>query len=710
MKKILKLFTMILAFFGLTITTGCADLEGLLGNLMPDSSTKTDGETNEEPTDDTPTIETSIKDDYDCIAIAEAIQLATEAGSDDTTESYYIYGKIVEVTNTTYGEMTIADETGELYVYGVYSADKQTRYDAMEDKPVSGDEVVLYGKLKLFKDKPELDRGYLQALKHNKPEINDGDYEECSVLEARKASAGSLVKITGVVAQIAYAYGPVPCGFYLVDNTNSIYVYGEEIAASVAIGNTVTVAGQKAYWILENEASFAKEHGYLGCNQIENATLLANDKQKSNFDTTWIGETAVKDIMETPVTEDITTTIFKVNAYVNKVVGTGFTNYYINDLDNYTGSYCYSQCSGADFAWLDEFDGKICTVYLSAINAKSSAAGCVWRLLPVAVMDEGYEFDVKNAPGYAIKYFAEDQFLDSYTADPALEVITNVDAEHLGFTGVSVTYKSHNPDVAYFENVNNKVVFHTKDVESGEAVIEITATYNGNAMTVLHKITVSKPLEFTTITVNEAIAKVDAETGSEVVVKGIVVSSLVNRVGFYISDDTGIIAVLADEAQVSLLTPGDEVVVKGVVGRSKKEGKPDLGQAHINGEILENYHGNHAYNTSYFDTTKQFTDLIGLDVAKDYSTKVYVVQAKIALIETQFFTSLELVDANDSSKELQLYCENAGQYAFLNAFANETVTLELALCDWNGSGWKGCVISATGADGNKVINTLNFGK
>ena len=58
---------------------------------------------------------------------------------------------------------------------------------------------------------------------------------------------------------------------------------------------------------------------------------------------------------------------------------------YIFDLDGETGTYSYSQASGADFAWLDEYDGELVTLYMTVLNAKMSASGGNWRLSPVYV-------------------------------------------------------------------------------------------------------------------------------------------------------------------------------------------------------------------------------------------------------------------------------------------------------------------------------------
>ncbi len=233
---------------------------------------------------------------------------------------------------------------------------------------------------------------------------------QMNIANARNAAKDSLIKTSGVVSRITFANGKIPSGFILIDGTSSIYVYDPQIAVRVAIGNFVTILGTKDYYILADEISSAEKFGYKGCNQLTKVILKENDNNTNAFDKTWITETTVKDILETPISQDITSLTYKVNALVKKQQGTGFVNYYFNDIDGVTGSYTYTQCNGGDFTWLDEFDGKICTVYLTAINAKSNNAGCVWRFIPIEVKDEGYEFDVNEAAEYAIKYVAADQF------------------------------------------------------------------------------------------------------------------------------------------------------------------------------------------------------------------------------------------------------------------------------------------------------------
>ncbi len=67
----------------------------------------------------------------------------------ESADKYFVQGKIVEIVQTTYGNMYIEDENGNrLYVYGVNQ--NGVRYDGLTDKPQVGDTVILYGKMKNY--------------------------------------------------------------------------------------------------------------------------------------------------------------------------------------------------------------------------------------------------------------------------------------------------------------------------------------------------------------------------------------------------------------------------------------------------------------------------------------------------------------------------------------------------------------------------------
>ena len=643
--------------------------------------------------DVTPTDGTGIAEGYQVITVEQALAIAAVQSS-ATTERYYIHATVATITNYNYGAMVIEDETGSISVYGTYSEDGSIGYAAMEQKPYKGDEVLLSCTLNNYKGNKEV---AFQA-----GEVDEAAYTQMSIDDAREANDGDKIKVSGVVAQVTHASGFIPNGVYLVDGTNSIYVYDSDLAGRVAVGNTITVLAEKTWWILDSEVENAEKFGYKGCNQLANAWLIANDNGTAEPDYSWVEETTVKAIMDTPVTEDVTTTVFKVNALIKKSEGSGFINYYVDDLDGVTGSYVYTQCNGSDLSWLEEFNGKICTVYLSVINAKSTSSGCVWRFKTLKVVDENFTFDAANAPQFAIDYYGADQFETKYTADPALELLTTVSSELLGFENVALSYASDNTNVIYFENG----VMHT-GTDYGTANVTITASLNGVTASKVIAIEYAEAPKIESITVAEAIATAPETT---VTVKGIVGPSLVNQSGFYLFSEEGdMIAVkVLETSAFESLEIGHEVILTGKRERYIKDDTlTQAGQTCIvDATVLLNNMGNHDYSTAKFVTGKTTDDLYALDATVDYSTTVFVVTGTLSMPTGNGQPS---VKSNGATNSFNFYCSGAGQYSFLSAYAGQEVTLEVAACNWNNKTyWRGCVLAIRLADGTKVLNTLNF--
>ena len=89
--------------------------------------------------------------DGTALTITEAIAVAKAAGTTYTTEKYYITGIVTNVYNTQYGNMYLKDENGnQLCIYGLYTWNEETRYDAMDVKPVEGDELTVYTVLGMY--------------------------------------------------------------------------------------------------------------------------------------------------------------------------------------------------------------------------------------------------------------------------------------------------------------------------------------------------------------------------------------------------------------------------------------------------------------------------------------------------------------------------------------------------------------------------------
>ena len=630
------------------------------------------------------------------LTIGEILELPVATGV-TTTQHYFVKATIESITNANYGQMWITDGVNSISIYNT-KAEDGTFYSEMADKPYKGDLVTLKCTVQNFNGTMEIKQAYIIDFTHVQVEIDPNEYTSMTIAAARDAAKGTKVKVSGVVAQITYANGMIPSGVILVDGTSSIYVYDGDLAARCKIGNTVSIYASKTYWVLESEQNNANKFGYAGCNQLEGATVISIDESVTAFDKSWIQDSSVKEILDTPVSTDITSLIFKVTAQVKRVDGSGFINYYINDLDGLTGTYTYTQCSGSDFAWLDQFDGKICTVYLMALNAKSSAAGCAWRFLPVAVVDEGFDVSTVNGAEIAVKFYGATQFLSNYTGNPAMNLLTSIDSELCGIKGAALTYVSSDPSVISVDgNVMNCL-------SSGTATITVSSTYNGKTysqdVTITVKITSSSE---TYPTVADAIG---AQVGDKVIVKGIVGPSLVNQDGFYLIDETGIIAVLTDAETLASLEIGYEVVLEGERYFKSKSGG-NWGNTCINGaKVVINNYGSHEYSTASFDGVKTLAEFNALSTDVDFTTSVFTVTATVEVVETAFYTNIKLVDGSTS---VNLYCSSAGQYSWLKQYNGQQITMELAPCNWSSkANYPGCVLAVIHADGSKTVNDLNF--
>ena len=695
--KLSRIISLLLVLVTLTLTIASC-------NIGQDNTNQSTTTTNtEKPTESTSTTQKP-EPTPELITVAEAIEIANAETSTNPTTRYLIRATIVRVSNPAYGEMTIADETGEIYVYGVYSADGSIGYANFEEKPVKGDEVLLSCTLNTYNGTPQVKNGRLiEFTPGEKEDIDASDYTEMTIDEARETELGTKIRVTGVVARITYANGMKPSGVYLIDGTNSIYVYDGDIAGQVAIGNKITVLGSKDYWVLDTEANNANKHGYKGCCQISDAILYENDKATNEIDFSWCEELTVKEILNIPVTENVTTTTFKTNALVKKVPGNGFVNYYFFDLDGNTGAYTYTQCNGNDFAWLDAFDGKICTVYLSPMNAKSTSSDCYFRFLPVAVVDEGFVFDTANTPAHIVEYYGVDQFLSKYTGNPLLELVTSVSSELLGFENATLSYTSSNESVVYFTEEDGKVILNCG--ANGTATVTITGTYGEYTYSEVVEITVDAPVvESEGLTVEEAI---NTEVGEIIKVAGIIGPSLVNKDGFYLIDKTGVIAIIVNDATVwEGLAIGQKVVVEGLRDKFNSGSNGHGVTCITSATIAVNYYGQHEYSTNSFITDKTLDDFYALDANEDHSTEVYVATGTIVVQETAYYSNIKLQTPN--GKQITLYSSSSNQYGFLKEYAGQEITVEIVPCNWNGkSYYAGCVIAVRTAEG-KILNELNF--
>lgn len=115
------------------------------------------------------------EDEKKIYTIAELIAMMPSDGS-VTTERYYVKAEIKSIDNADYGAMTIEDPTGTLSVYGTYSSDGAKRYSELDEKPVKGDTVLLYGTIQNYQSKtPEIKSGWIIEFTKGIPSWSEDD-------------------------------------------------------------------------------------------------------------------------------------------------------------------------------------------------------------------------------------------------------------------------------------------------------------------------------------------------------------------------------------------------------------------------------------------------------------------------------------------------------------------------------------------------------
>lgn len=660
-------------------------------------------------------------------SVKEAIAFANEAGEDPSDE-YVVQGLITNISNYAYGERTIADVSDEsvtLSVYGVRGADGETYFNDLENIPQKGDTVYLKGVLHTFNGTPEMGpKGSPAKLLHfdsTHGAFDASAYTASTIAAARSAAKGTKVKITGVVAKITRGQHYSPNGVYLVDATGSIYVYGGDVAGQVAEGNTITVAGETDLFIAVKEQNIAAQIGYKGAIQVSNSHLISNEKGNTEFPKDSIQYKTRKQIVETDITkENITGQIFHTTAIIKKVPGAGFVNYYIDDLDQKTGTYTYTANNGGDFSWLENYLGKVVDLYVGVTNCKSTNTGAIYRVNPITVNPiENYVREDSKVVPFVYDYYVKDQFLNVYAGNPELEVRTSHSDSLLGFSNVSISYSSNNTDLASFvTGEDGKTILNiNKDAAVKTATLSRKVSYKDQSQTY------TKNISFADITGAESVSVANsAADGETVKIRGIVAASILNKKkSFYVTDSNGVIACLVDKAYSTVLdgfiiNSGDEVVLEGIKRhRDNSNDSTDHGSAYLE---ISKFYGVISYDNTIPNpnviTNKTFADLHDVDRTTEYSRQLYSLNVyyytdrkNVACI----YESKAAYDRKQNGEDvdyINIYKGGYNQVAFLKDFENKEVTMTFALCNWNNKTFAAiCPFSAT--DGTKTAyNTFSY--
>lgn len=623
---------------------------------------------------------------YETVSLSEAI--ADYKTSPDDFKNYTLELTVRKVKDSTNGTLSTFDETGNVTVNMLFKkgdGGSRINYADLDTKPDAGDKIIVKANLKN-------QDGVLVIWRAELLSLTDGVLEADNLKKIRDYEDGTEVTASGTVAAITYSFGPTPSGVIIVDNSSSIYVYDKTIAAAVKVGNTITVEGTVGHWVLDDEKANAESFGYNGSCQIENATLIDNDGKITDFDKSWIEEISVKDLLDIPVTENITTKIYKVTALVKEVEGNGFTNFYFFDLDGTTGTYAYTQCSGADFAWVREFDGKFCTVYITPLNAKATNSDCYFRFLPVHIVDEGFTFDAKDAPEYAVKYHGLTQLKNSYSGDPALSLIGSVSSELLKFEGAILEYLSSDESIVKFTKTESGYVMNCPGY--GTATVTVVATLGEYEYRGTLDITVTEPKEPDSVTPEEVIL---ATENTDFTVKGIVGPSFVhvNRRGFYlIGESGGVIAISFSNADdLKDIEIGNTVIVSG-----SRLNVGDSMQIIIDkASLVVNFYGKKDIPESAFTESA-----LGDIKPTQNGNTIFVATGTVGFVGTEYYSNYNL------SGETLYSSDGKQQYdPILAEYKDQEITALLTVTNWNGKKYVLTLVGIITPDGT-VYNDYSF--
>ena len=514
-------------------------------------------------------------------------------------------------------------------------------------------------------------------------------------------SEGEVATVRGVVVKHNYTGQSTPyiTGFWLADKTGSIYVYGEEVAKSVEVGNTVVVKGAKAYYIPQNDQGAAASVNYKGMLQLTLPEILENDHLTTGTpSTSAITFTTVKDILEIPLTEDITGQIFCVKGRWSKVTPADFTNYYLNDLNRVDSIMAYTQSNGKDYAWTDAYDGKTVEMFIIVSLGKPGVGA--WRMCPVSFIDDNVQVSAQEEANYAAERLLN-EFADTYNTETTVTFAK--EDEFLAGSNRTISSSSNQITVNNGETENSVVISAS---ELGKITIEASVTFDGATGTATKEIEiVEKPKVPST-----PIAEVkEMEDGSEVTIEAVVAKvtykSSMTPQGLFLADETGTILLFCGTEYMPLIADineGYKVIVRAKLTRYIKNAD-NATNAEYTGDIqlvepeILNVDTNifEIPTTSY--TESSITEIMNTLPSTNISSSMFIVKAKVIKNVNTYATSYNLAEVDGGAASLPLYSQNSGNdFKWLDEYEGQEVTIIVAVQNLNlkasGSHWRGLPI------------------
>lgn len=515
---------------------------------------------------------------------------------------------------------------------------------------------------------------------------NDEKIEYSSIEEARDLKVGEEVAVEGIVIKHHYdgQETPVIVGFWLGDESGSIYVYDREKSPNVEVGNKIKIKEVKDYYIPKTDEGSAPKIGYKGMNQIKDIEIIENDKQTHEIPEVLIHDSSIKEILDIPLSVDITGQIYHLDAHYIVSPSGDHTNYIIEDPYRINSLLAYTTCNGKDFAWSDEYNDK--TYEMLVIVSVGKPRDLAWRFEPYKFIKEVVISDSDEAK-YALDR-ASLKFNKAYMVDSIVS-INKIDEK---VEGITLSAETEGDIVKISENETELLI--SISVETiGKQDLKLIAKYKEaiESKTIVIE-TIKKPVIENVKTLKEARA---LEDGNEVTVEGIVArvtyKSGMQKQGLFLIDETSSLFCYNEtDKQVNIeeVENFNKVIVKGIITHFK--GTLEL----KNVEVL------------FLDTTiyeikdlpsiikgKTVADIVNTELDDENITSNIYELTGIVYENTEHGHSYGMKDIEDNSISIGFYSQcNGNDYEDFNftSYVDKEITLIIGVQNISGTRWRCC--------------------
>ncbi len=525
--------------------------------------------------------------------------------------------------------------------------------------------------------------------------------ESSSIYAVKEAEEGTIVRTSGVVVHHNYTGQGTPyiTGFWLADDGHSIYVYGEEVAKSVEVGDYIKIKGEKSYYIPNTDTESAEDVNYKGMAQIKSPVVIQNDGGNHPIPHSAITETTISDILDIPLTTDITGNIYKVKGTYEVFDHTSYVNYGLHDINRVDYIEAYTQSNGKDYAWTEDQDGKTIEVILIVSLGKPGVGA--WRFCPVEFLDEYTPTD-KEEREYALERLIQ-EFSGQYTSDVTIDV-EKVDPK---FAEVTRVVSSYSEGVTIVEEVD-KYVVSISGAPERQVEIECSITYKDVDLSDTKRIGMYLSDDVETITIADAISK---GKGTVVTVEAIVArvtykGSLVKQ-GMFLADDTGSIFTYngtATQSKIAGVENGNKVIVKGTIDYYIKNADDAATNSYTGDFQIKDVEvlvlDENVYNIP-LEAIKDSTieDINNIPPSTNITGNLYRISGTVTKESTAFYTLYKFTDIIDSSLSLALYSQNSFKEFedVFEGYEDKNVVMIVGIQNLNlkssGSHWRACPIA-----------------